>query len=258
MKSLTVSASSLSSFFRCSQMYKWQFIDARVPDEVFFFTVFGSTLHKALELHFRFNLSFDEIRSAWKSLLISFCTEQKNLEFPKQNVFDENLAKGLKQLDNAEKMKQRWANFKVLEIEKYVRVPFKNPFVDDVYLTGRIDLILEDIETLVCLDWKSSKSKEKEIDKNIQLTFYSFFVRELYKYSIENIHGALAYPIDGDILFTQRTDDDFSSLFRQINNMLERVSKKDFVKEPKLNSRSSDCFFCQYKKTCYKNDYREL
>ncbi|MDD5650318.1 MAG: PD-(D/E)XK nuclease family protein [Candidatus Nanoarchaeia archaeon] len=254
---VTVSASSLSSFFRCSQMYKWQFLDERTPDEAYLFTTFGSTLHKALELHFKFGLSLDEISAAWPSLFIAFCTEAKNLPFPNSKELEDSIAKGRLQIENVKKMKSRWSSFKILEIEKYCKIPFINHFLDDVHLTGRIDMLLANDE-IVCLDWKTSKSKEKEIDKNIQLTFYSFFVRELYKYSLDSIHGALAYPIDGEILFTQRTEEDFEILFRQVNNMLERISKKDFLKEPKFNQRTKDCFFCQYKKTCAKNDDREL
>lgn len=254
---ITVSASSLSSFFRCSQMYKWQFIDEKPADEAHLFTVFGSTLHKALELHFKFGVDLDEILNAWRSLFIAFCTEEKNLSFPNEKELNDCLAKGTLQINNVKKMKDRWKNFKVIEVEKYCKVPYVNKFLDNVHLTGRIDMLLAN-DVIVCLDWKTSKSKEKEIDKNTQLTFYSFFVRELYRYSLDSIHGALAYPIDGEILFTQRTDEDIKSLFRQIDNMLERISKKDFLKEPLLNQRTKDCFFCQYKKTCVKNDNREL
>jgi CRISPR/Cas system-associated exonuclease Cas4 (RecB family) len=238
-------------------MYKWQFIDTRPADESYLFTVFGSTLHKALELHFKFGLSFTEISDAWPSLFIAFCTEAKNLTFPNAKELQDSIEKGKLQIKNAEKMKSRWEQFKILEVEKYCKIPYINNFLDNVYLTGRIDMLLANDE-IVCLDWKTSKSKEKEIDKNIQLTFYSFFVRELYKYSLDSIYGALAYPIDGEILFTQRTEADFADLFKQVNNMLERISKKDFLKEPKLNQRFGDCYFCQYKKTCAKNDDREL
>jgi CRISPR/Cas system-associated exonuclease Cas4 (RecB family) len=250
---ISVSASSLASFFRCSQMFKWQFLDERPVDEISMYTVYGSTLHKALELHFRYNFSLKEIEKAWPILLIAFFSEAKGLVFPDKHILDERIELGLKQIQNVELMKKRWEGYEILEVEKYVKIPFKNSFLENVFLTGRIDLLLRDITYLVCLDWKSSKGKEKDIENNVQLTFYSFFIRELYRYSLENIFGALAYPFDGEIIFTQRSDEDFSRLFNQINNMLERISKKDFIKEPKLNRREKDCFFCQYKKTCMRN-----
>lgn len=254
---LTISASSLASFFRCSQMYKWQFLDKRKPDEVFIFTAFGSTLHKAIELHFKYGLSFEEIVDSWKALLIVAFSEAKGLEFPTNKVLEECFSKGIMQINNVKKMKKRWKDYKVIEIEKYCKIPFVNPFFENVFLTGRIDLILKGA-FIICLDWKSSKSKEKYIDTNTQLTFYNFFVSRLYECSLDNVQGALAYPIDGDIIFTERTIDDVEELFKKINLMLERISKKDFSKDPKLNWRPEDCFFCQYKKTCNKNDDREL
>lgn len=248
---LTVSASSLNSFFRCSQMYKWQFLDEKKPDEVFIFTAFGYTLHKALELHFKYGLSFEEIKCSWKSLLITAFSDAKGLEFPTDKILESCFNKGYIQIDNVEKMKKRWESYEIVEIEKYCKIPFENKFIKNVFLSGRIDMILKGMY-LVCLDWKSSKSKEKDIDSNIQLTFYTYFVNILYGFSLDLIQGALAYPIDGDILFTQRTNEDFKNLFGQVNIMLERISKGDFVKEPKLNWKPEDCFFCQYKKTCEK------
>ena len=250
---LTISPSSLACFFRCSQMYQWQFIEEREPDEVFIFTTLGFAIHKAIELHFKYGLSFDEICSSWKTLFISICSETKKLAFPDEKCLYECVQKGLLQIKNVKEMKKRWTKFKVLDIEKYCRIPFKNPYLEDVFLSGRIDIILGDDRTVVCLDWKSSKSKEKDIDSNLQLTFYTFFAKNLYGFELDSIYGALAYPIDCDILFTQRKVEDFQCLFRQANNMLERVVKKNFLKEPKLNSRLGDCFFCQYKKTCEQN-----
>ncbi|MDD5649693.1 MAG: PD-(D/E)XK nuclease family protein [Candidatus Nanoarchaeia archaeon] len=253
---ISISASSLSSFFRCSFMYKWQFIDGKVPDKISIYTIFGSVLHKALELHFKYNLSLDEICSSLNILLTHYFSEEKNFEFPSESVFKEYLVKGMLQISNVKKMKERWKDYTILDVEKYIKIRFENKYFDNVFLTGKIDLLLKNLENIICLDWKSSKSKENNIDENIQLTFYMFFVKQLYKYSVENIFGALAYPIDGEILFSQRTENDFSCLFRQINNMLERVHKTDFIKEPKVNMRINDCFFCQYQRSCHEDDRR--
>lgn len=254
---LTISASSLSSFFKCSQMYKWQFIDMRTPDELFLFTTYGSVLHKAIELHLKYKLSLKQVIDSWQTLFIAFCSEAKGLKFPNEKELSDCLVKGLLQLGNVQTIISRWeqSEFKVLDIEKYCKIPFKNKYIQNVFLTGKLDVILNntsDEEIRCCLDWKSSKSKEKDIDNNVQLTFYSYFISELFKTPFEKLHSALAYPIDGTILFTQRSQEDFERLFNQVHNMLERISKEDFVKEPKLNHTLGDCFFCQYKETCKK------
>jgi CRISPR/Cas system-associated exonuclease Cas4 (RecB family) len=251
---LTVSASSLSTFFKCSQQYKWQFLEEREPDEgtASLYTVFGSTFHKAIELHFKFGFDKDELMSCWKVMFFSFCTETKNLQLPNKHEVQKFVDKGYEYFENFFKMKERWSKFKVLGVEQYYRLPFENKFLPSVFLSGRIDLLLTNAESIVCLDWKTSKSKEKDIEKNIQLTFYTFFINQIYKYSLDFIHGALVYPFDNDILFGQRSKDDFEELFSQINIMLERISKSDFVKEPKIKCIPNDCFFCQYTKICNK------
>jgi ATP-dependent exoDNAse (exonuclease V) beta subunit len=251
---LTISASSLNTFFRCSQNYKWQYIDELEPDEgiISLATIFGSTFHKALELHFKFGIELSKLISSWKILFLSFCTET-GLDLPNEYELQSFIDKGYVYFDNFSRLQKRWEKYKVLHIEKYFRLPFKNSFINNVFLSGRIDLILNNNnQSVVCLDWKTSKWKESNVDKNIQLTFYIFFVSEIYKYSLDSIHAALVYPFDKDILFTQRTDKDFDELFNKVNVMLERISKSDFKKEPKINFCPDDCFFCQYQKTCKK------
>ena len=76
----------------------------------------------------------------------------------------------------------------------------------------------------------------------------------LHDVSLRQIYGSLAYPYDKEILFTQRTQEDIEKLFVRINMMLERINCNDFKKEPKLNFRHDDCFFCPYKKRCENVD----
>jgi len=253
MSDLTISASSLSTFSRCSQQYKWQFLDKIEPEDggVSIYAIFGTTLHKALELHFRYKLGLDELKKAWRSLIIAICTETKGLSLPSEKEFEENASRGVAQLENVQKMIERWEGYRVLDVEKYHRVPFDNKYVKNVFLSGRLDLVLKSDDGLfVCLDWKTSKTKDSDMGQNVQLTFYSMFVNDMYGCEFESIYGALAYPHDGEILFTQRSKEDVLNLYKQVNNMLERVNIKDFIKEPKLNTRKGDCFFCPYKKRC--------
>jgi CRISPR/Cas system-associated exonuclease Cas4 (RecB family) len=252
---LTVSASSLSTFFRCSQQYKWQYVDELEPDEgvISLPTVFGKTFHKALELHFKFGIKLPQIISSWKILFLSFCTET-GLILPGEYELQTFIDKGCKYLDDFFGIEKRWSDYKILDIEKYFKIPYKNSILKNVFLTGRIDLILNKFveKTVVCLDWKTSKYKEADVDKNIQLTFYIYFMHEIYRYNLDSVYAALVYPFDQDILFTQRTKKDLEDLFAKIDIMLERIVKSDFRKEPKLNFSPDDCFFCQYQSTCKK------
>lgn len=253
-KYLTISASSLSTFFKCSQQYKWQFLDELEPDEgtASLYTVFGSAFHRAIELYFKFNLDMDEIRSCWKPLFLSFCTETKGLVLPRQRELLKFIDKGYLYFDNFTKLQVRWKNYKIVDTEKYYRLPFKTS-LDDVFISGRIDLILNnDKYEFVCLDWKTSKTKETNVESNTQITFYVYIISQVYKIPLESIYGGLVYPFDMDILFSQRQSNDFDVLFKRVNVMLDRISKSDFVKEPKVRCTPDDCYFCQYTKTCEK------
>jgi ATP-dependent exoDNAse (exonuclease V) beta subunit len=228
------------------------YIDELEPEQgsASIFTVFGSAFHRCSELYFKFGIDLNEITTSWKSLFLSFCIEEKTLTIPNKNELQKFIDKGYEYLSNFSKMKDRWEKYKVIAIESYHRIPYSNKFIENVFITGRIDLLLSDIETMVCLDWKTAKSKEKDVDKNVQLTFYIYFINKVYKYSLDKIYASLAYPFDKEILFTQRQKEDFDELFRKIDVMLERISKSDFIKEPKRNFLPDDCFFCQYKKLC--------
>jgi CRISPR/Cas system-associated exonuclease Cas4 (RecB family) len=253
---MSISASSLSTFLRCSQQFKWQFLDELEPDEgtASIYTIFGSAFHKCQELMFRFKIDYKEIVASWRSLFLSMVTEEKAFVIPNESILNDFVNKGYVYLENARKIHERWHGYKIIEVETYHKFPFSNQFFDNVFLTGRIDLLLEkDDDCIVCLDWKTSKSKEKKIDENIQLTFYAYFVRQVYRYSFDSIFGALAYPFDSEILFSQRTEEQIDSLHRLINSVLEKISNKEFIKEPKLKNSSQDCFFCSYKETCKKN-----
>jgi len=248
---LTISASSLLTFQRCSQQYKWQFLDElpQDPGTASLHTIFGSAIHKCMELHFKHGIEVIELKGSWKVLFLTLCSEIKNLNEPSKSELKKFIDKGYVYLDNLEKMGLRWKNFKVLSVEGYYKFPYTNVFVPNVFLSGRMDLLLGNDDMVVCLDWKTAKSKENDVENNIQLTFYIYFMSMIYdKYVLEQFHAGLAYPFDCEILFTQRKS--FEKLFDKIDKMLERIANKDFKKEPKMNFRPDDCHFCQYKTTC--------
>ena len=253
---LTISPSSLSTFFKCSQYYKWLYLDEMEPDDATasIHTTFGTAIHKSLELHFKYGIKFEDIIKSWKEIFFYAVTEEKALEIPNERTLESFVVRGYQSLDNVSHMMKRWADYKILEVEKYFKIPFKNEFLPEVFFTGIIDLLLGKTNSIVCLDWKSSKNHENDIDNNDQLTFYIFFVNEIYKElggdKLENIHGALAYPFDQEILFTQRTDEKIKALFKKINVMLKRIVNEDFKKEPKINFLIDDCHFCPYTKLC--------
>jgi len=255
-KSLRISPSAINTFFKCSMQYKWNVIDELEPDPGTdnLYAVLGSTLHKASELQDKFNIPFTELKTAWKILFLNFMTESKNLD--QDCNYEKFLSRGYDLLKNLVELKKKWINkVKVLSVEKYHRIPYKNPFINDICLSGKIDVSLKSLEDemFTALDWKSSKNENIFIDDDLQMSFYIYFIHIFYKVDFDKIFGALAYPANLHINFTQRTEEDLQEkMFKKIDLMLERISKDDFKKEPKIGMNLNDCTFCPFIKSCGK------
>ena len=67
---LTISSSSLSTFFKCSQHYKWLYLDELEPDEATgsIHGTFGTAIHKAIQLHLKYGIKFEDIVRSWNIL----------------------------------------------------------------------------------------------------------------------------------------------------------------------------------------------
>ena len=191
-KSLKISPSSILVFFKCSMQYKWNFIEERTPDPGSdnLYAVLGSTLHKASELNDLYYIPLDELKKSWKILFLNYLSDTKNLSEDTQH--ERFLSRGYDLLTNLFELKNRWKDkSKILKVEKYCKFEYKNKFIENVFLIGKIDVILKNLSDIVytALDWKSSKSTktQKEANKDLQLSFYIYFIHMLYKIDYEKI-----------------------------------------------------------------------
>jgi CRISPR/Cas system-associated exonuclease Cas4 (RecB family) len=257
MNDLRISPSNFCQFERCSKSFLWQYIE-QVPfdkgaDNIY--AIFGTSFHKVMELRDKYSLKLEDCISGWKLLFLHFFSEAKYLEKKDYDLKDKQLKLGEHFVRNAFLMIERWKDYENIANEKYVKVKFENKFLDNVYLSGKIDLILKKLDTYVCFDWKTSKSKEKDIDSNIQLSFYIYYLSIIVGNDLfDKFYGALGYPFDKEIIFTQRTKEDINILFEKINKMVERIKNGDFKKEPLINFCPDDCCFCPYKVRCKNVD----
>ena len=252
---LTISPSAFVTFYKCSQWHKWSYIDELEPDEGTdnLYAIFGTTFHKIMELHNRFDIKLEELKSSWRVLFLTYCTDAKNLSEQPKSTIKSFIDNGYEYIDNAFEMKERWNKYKIKDIEKYVRIEYPNKYLKNVYLSGRMDLILVNSDDeYVCLDWKTAKKKETNVDSNDQLTFYLYFLSKIYQVSLESVYGALVYPYTKDILFTQRQQEHIDLLLPKIDIMLDRISRNDIRKEPKVNFVMHDCHFCPFIKRCVR------
>lgn len=253
-KSLRISPSGIETFFKCSLRYKLIYIDEILPDPGSdnLYSVLGLSVHKATELNDVFNISFEELKKSWRILFLSFLSDVKNL--PEDIDYRPFLSRGYDLLKAVKKLKKRWKDSEIIGIEKYYRVKYNNLFVENTFLSGRIDLVIRNIEQIyTAIDWKTSKSENKKIDTDLQMSFYIFYVHTFYGIDYKDIFGALVYPSLDKILFTQRNEDDLKEyMFNKIDLMLERISDNDFKREPKIDNCLDNCAFCPYVISCEK------
>jgi CRISPR/Cas system-associated exonuclease Cas4 (RecB family) len=250
---LRISPSSLATFNKCSMQFKWNVIDEIEPDENSdnLFAVLGSAFHKAMELNDLYDISLEDLRKSWKIIFLKYMSDTKYLDRKTSYSFFQS--RGFQLLRKGMDLKKRWKDkASVIFNEKYFRIPLTNKFLENVYISGKIDLAIrnkeEDIITI--LDWKTSKNIDKNIDNNDQISIYIYFVHSQLKFDYENIFGALVYPQIEEIIFTQRTEQDVQKVFAKINLMLERIANSDFKKEPLINKKKDDCTFCAFTKYC--------
>lgn len=253
-----VSPSSINTFSKCSLQFKLRYIDERTADNDTdnLYAVRGSAFHKLMELDDELNLSKklndSQLKDYWSILFFTYMTDCNNLPKTSSSELESFINESFSLVKNGFELKKRWKSQKIIGNEKYIRLEFKNTFIENLFLTGKIDLVLLKNNVYTILDWKTSKKIEEDIDNNLQLSIYIYFIHKIYNVKYENIFGALAYPFSKEILFTQRTDKQIKKVLSNINSMLERITTNDFKKDPILGWQPNDCTFCPYTDSCAK------
>jgi len=214
-------------------------------------------VHKAGELGDKYGITIDALKKAWKILFLNYHSETQNLLDDDYNSF---LSRGYELIINMFEMKKRWEDKTiVIANERYIRLPYENKFLKNVFLSGKIDVILKNKieEVFTALDWKTARKTktQKDADKDLQLSFYIYFIHKLFNAEFKNIHACLAYPSSKRLVFTQRTKEELQIvMFDKIDNMLKRIKENDFYKEPKKCGNLNNCTFCPYIISCDKRN----
>jgi CRISPR/Cas system-associated exonuclease Cas4 (RecB family) len=246
---LKLSPTSIECFLRCSFQFKLKYLDERPeePGSDNIYSVRGDAFHKLMQLHDKYDLK--RLKFYWTAIYLSFLADKRNLQ--KEVKYSSDIEKtGRILITNGLKLKERWKDYKIIDNEKYIKIQYQNPFLEEVYLSAKLDLILSKLIEYVVVDWKTSRQKEENIDENIQLGLYIYLINKVYGVEYKNIHGALAYPFLNDILFTQRTEEQIKNLLKKVDKVIERIVLNDFKKEPKCGWNLDDCKFCPYTMSC--------
>ena len=162
---MKLSASSLNLFLRCPYAYYLKEIEKAEPvmNEGAFL---GKLIHKTLENYFNYKKQnqnedkldiADFLEDSFKQLI-----KQENIKFTFKKSDYKDIA-----VDMLQNYNQIAKTITPLETEKYFEI-----YIDDVYITGYIDLLTQDRKLI---DFKTSQSKNVKINSEyvMQISLYS-------------------------------------------------------------------------------------
>lgn len=174
----TYSFSKLKCFYSCKHYYYLHYFDneGMIP-ESHGTSEFGSFMHKILELYGKGELDIYDMLPYYEKHYAENVTSTFTLQMTK--TFSKDM--GAKYYENGYEFLNNFTgfDFRILETEKRFEVPYQDKFL----LNGQIDVIAEDDEGLMVIDYKSKgawKSKAERLSYEKQLYFYAYALKKLY------------------------------------------------------------------------------
>ncbi len=252
-----LSASRINLYTDCSLKYKFQYIDQIKKPISSVHLVFGSAVHKALEM---LNKSLPN-KLAPEDVLQIFHNEWvENLEKEQINpgfIGNKLYTMGL---NSILKIYEEFLTYELISSELHFDVPIN----DNISINGLIDAIIKQDSQIIILDYKTSKEPYDrfKLDTSIQLAVYSYAFRYLLQNQPELFPGIkkkkedyIAYcvilkdydTLEGNIKIQKKKIEDkhMSRMLYILDNSLEGIKNKIFL--PNYNSQ---CQYCEFKKEC--------
>lgn len=136
------------------------------------------------------------------------------------------------------------------------------PLREGIIFTGTIDLVLEYIDYVLVVDFKTSKYENKfslvqaDRERDYQSQIYTFFYSLISGVKPEKFRYEIQSTIDGSIT----TEDypgfqDYSDLQRRINSLLSKLEDESTI-TLYFTPEKSKCKWCKYGKTCERNIWK--
>ena len=178
-----ISWSSISTFRQCPLKYKFRYIDGLPEESVSAALVFGTGIHSAVEQHYQSILSgdpkpdLDALLFAYRSAWLPH--EPDAIQFGSTETRASLDALAGKMLTAFLTSPAASVQGRVLGVEEEIRGMLVEG-VPDLY--GRVDLLIEDADTLMITDIKTSRGKwspEQVEDSGEQLLLYSKLASEI-------------------------------------------------------------------------------
>lgn len=257
-KKIKFSFSDYSEFNQCGHRYlvqKLLKLDEKQPN---INLIYGSTLHKAIDIGFKKNISLEEKINIFKE---DFRKEMMDnlLEDPSYKEVEEFIQDGEKILNLLDK-ENFLKEYEVVGSEMFIYEHIAGRF----YFNGVVDLVLKNIynNRFLIIDWKTSnKNWDFEVKKQdeifmTQMQFYKYFVAKRFKKSINQVdckyvvlsrgEGKEKKPCIQDFSLDFDIEQIKSSLFKMGETIKQIHFIQEFNKAKFIEEKKHICRFCQY------------
>jgi RecB family exonuclease len=251
---MILSPSKITLYSDCGLKYKFQYIDGIKKLKTSIHLIYGSSIHKALEL--LNNSLIQKDKTDIEDVLQAFDDHWKKETTEgeiKNGFYEEKLY--YTALETLIKFYKEYSDYEVLASETEFSVPF-----GDTQLHGIIDAVIQCKGKIYIVDYKTSKDlyEKFKIDTSIQLAIYAYAFRHLLS--------------DGKFPNIVKTQEDYVTYYvltKDIDNLQIEIQKKKITeKEIKrleyianqatigiqnkifLPNYNSQCKYCEYKKEC--------
>jgi DNA helicase-2/ATP-dependent DNA helicase PcrA len=234
-----LSVSQIETFQTCPLHYKLKYI-YKLPTKPSASSSFGISIHKTLKDYFdaKADITQKDILKIYKDNFIEdgYLNKKHKLEFYKKG---ESYLLGF--LKNGYDKK-----VKTLLLEEKFILPLDSPSTirsgRSLRIGGTIDRV-DDLGNgrLEIIDYKTGATipTQKEVDKDLQLSFYALAMSSIRKIKPEDIKLSLYYLDTQEKISTRRTIEDLKKVKEEILKIRNEIKNSDF----KCNSN----FFCQGK-----------
>ncbi|MDP8218973.1 MAG: PD-(D/E)XK nuclease family protein [Candidatus Theseobacter exili] len=227
---------SMITAYDCPRKFFYQYVEGWKPVKPSANLVFGSIIHDAIAEEFLNGRTT-------KDFFIEKWTKVGDLAYSRYDSKDSLRETGLALIDKLEKTE-------VLQRVVAVEKPYMTVLPNGIAFKGKVDLIYDDHESAVLLDWKTSGGAflDSRPDLDDQLTAYSMLS------GINKVcYGVLLKKKLPDIQFLHsvRTAEDYRDYQIKVMKVISDIKAGFFFKKPSMY-----CGFCDFSCLCRKQEDR--
>jgi hypothetical protein len=225
---------SMVTAYDCPRKFYYQYVEGWKPILPSANLVFGSIIHDSIAEEFLNG-------KTTKEYFVEKWDKVEDLAYSRYDSKDSLRETGLALIDKLEKTE-------VLQRVVAVEKPFMTVLPNDTVFKGKVDLIYDDRESEVLLDWKTSGGAflDSRTDLDDQLTAYSMLS------GIPKVcYGVLLKKKNPDVQFLHsvRTAEDYREYQVKVMKIVADIEAGFFFKKPSMY-----CGFCDFSSLCRKQE----